>query len=147
MKNGLNYKNYHGSVDFSAEDQVLYGKIVGIRDLVTFEGTSVAEINAAFKEAVDDYIETCRKSAKEPEKAFKGSFNVRVKPNIHRLVSMKAQALKISLNQYVESVLEEAVAADYREPEIETPTTARENPPVKIANRSRKKRAGARRKK
>jgi predicted HicB family RNase H-like nuclease len=131
----------------SAPRTRFYGKIVGIRDLVTFEGTSVAKINASFKDAVDDYIETCRKSARDPEKAFKGSFNVRVKPNIHRLVSMKAQTLRISLNQYVESVLEEAVASDYSALEIEVPGSVRESLPEKIAHRSPQKRAGARRKK
>ena len=146
MKNLLTYRAYHGSVDYSAEDQVFYGKIVGIRDMVTFEGTSVAEINAAFKDAVDDYIDTCKTLAKEPEKAFKGSFNVRVKPHIHRLVSMKAEALKISLNQYVECVLEEAVAGDFLEQEADTPATVRENPPEKIEPSPRKGRTGSRKK-
>ena len=147
MKNALTYKNYHGSVEFSADDQLFYGKILGIRDVVTFEGTSVDEINAAFKESVDDYIKTCKQYAKEPDKAFKGSFNVRVKPNIHRMISMKAQALRISLNQYVERVLENAVAAEYPEPEPKSPTIVQETPPADIVLHSRKKRQVLRRKK
>ena len=114
MKNALEYKAYSGSVEFSAEDEVFYGKINGIRDVVTFEGDSVTKLKKAFKESVDDYIETCKATGKEPDKEFKGSFNVRIKPRIHRLVAMKSATLKISLNQFVESVLEKEVDSPRR---------------------------------
>ncbi len=109
MKNALDYKGYSGSVEFSADDEVFFGKINGIRDLVTFEADSVTKLKKSFKEAVDDYIETCKKTGKDPDKEFKGSFNVRIKPKIHRLAVMKSAALKISLNQFVERVLEKEV--------------------------------------
>ena len=109
MKNFLEYKNYRGTVEFSAEDEVFFGKINGIRDVVTFEADSVAKLKKAFKEAVEDYIETCKKSGKDIDKEFKGSFNVRVKPTNHRMAVIKSAALKISLNQFVERALEKEV--------------------------------------
>jgi predicted HicB family RNase H-like nuclease len=109
MKNFLEYKNYRGTVEFSAEDEVFFGKINGIRDVVTFEADSVAKLKKAFKEAVEDYIETCKKSGKDIDKEFKGSFNVRVKPTIHRMAVIKSAALKISLNQLVERALKKEV--------------------------------------
>lgn len=105
MSNILTYKNYSGSVEFSAEDNIFYGKILGINDMVNFEGTSVEELRASFEEAVKDYIETCRKLNKEPEKTFKGSFNVRVPVELHREAYIIAQRNKISLNDLVKKSL------------------------------------------
>ena len=105
MKNYLEYKGYRGVVEFSDTDSVFFGKISGINDLVTFEGTSVAEIKSAFTEAVDDYLETCKEIGKKPEKEFKGSFNVRVSSEVHRLAAKKAQIEKISLNKLVDKAL------------------------------------------
>src|SRR5690606_34532750 len=110
MKNALEYKGYSGTVEFSATDEVFYGKLNGIRDVVTFEADSVSKLKKAFKEAVDDYIQTCQKTGKNPDKEFKGSFNVRIKPKIHRLAVMKSASLNISLNQFVERVLEKEVS-------------------------------------
>lgn len=109
MKNVLEYKGYSGSVEFSGDDDVFFGKITGIRDVVTFEADTVIKLKKAFREAVDDYIQTCKVLHKDPDKEFKGSFNVRVKPKIHRLVAMKSAALKMSLNQFVEKTLEKEV--------------------------------------
>ncbi len=109
MKNFLEHKNYRGTVEFSAEDEVFFGKINGIRDVVTFEADTVTKLKKAFKEAVEDYIETCKKSGKDVDKEFKGSFNVRVKPTIHRMAAIKSASLKISLNQLVERALEKEV--------------------------------------
>lgn len=110
MKNVLEYKGYTGSVEFSADDDVFFGKITGIRDVVTFEADSVTKLRKAFKEAVEDYIETCKSLNKDPDTEFKGSFNVRVKPKIHRLAAMKSAALKMSLNQFVEKAIEKEVS-------------------------------------
>lgn len=107
MKNVLEYKGYLGSVEFSADDEVFFGKITGIRDVVTFEGDSVTKLKKAFKDTVEDYIITCKQLGKEPDKEFKGSFNVRVKPKVHRLAVMKSAALKMSLNQFVEKAIEQ----------------------------------------
>jgi len=109
MKNVLEYKGYSGTVEFHADDEVFFGKLVGIRDVVTFEADSVTKLKKAFREAVDDYILTCQQTGKEIDKEFKGSFNVRIKPRIHRLAAARSAALNISLNQLVEKALEKEV--------------------------------------
>ncbi len=109
MKNVLEFKGYTGSVEFSADDKVFFGRIIGIRDVVTFEGSTVKALTKAFQESVTDYLETCKEMGKDPDKEFKGSFNVRIKPRTHRLISARSAALKISLNHFVEQVLERAV--------------------------------------
>ncbi len=105
MKNVLEFKGYVGSVEFNADDKVFFGKIIGIRDVVTFESATVKELTKAFQESVTDYLQTCKEMGKDPDKEFKGSFNVRIKPNIHRLIAAKSAVMKVSLNHFVEKVL------------------------------------------
>lgn len=110
MKNVLEHKGYTGTVEFSAADEIFFGKINGVRDVVTFEADSVVKLKKAFREAVDDYIDTCARLGKDPDKEFKGSFNVRIKPRLHRLAVIKSTTMKISLNQFVEQVIAREVA-------------------------------------
>jgi len=105
MNNYIEYKGYRGIIDYSDQDSVLYGRIMGIDDLVTFEGTSVEEIKSAFFNAVDEYLETCNELGKNPEKEFKGVFNVRLSEKVHKLAAIKAQSEKISLNKLVDKAL------------------------------------------
>ncbi|MCP4395973.1 MAG: type II toxin-antitoxin system HicB family antitoxin [bacterium] len=109
MKDVLTYQNFIGSVHFSAEDEVFFGKIEGIDDLISFEGTTVSELQQAFYEAVEDYIELCREVGKQALKSYKGSFNVRVSPEIHEKAVRKATLQGISLNQFVQKALEKEV--------------------------------------
>ena len=106
MKDILQYKDFIGSVHFSAQDGVLFGKIEGINDLITFEGTTVEEINNAFREAVDDYIDICKETGKTLQKSYKGSFNVRIAPELHKKAVQKSLILGISLNKLVQRALE-----------------------------------------
>ena len=106
MKNILKHEGFIGSVSFSAEDEVFYGRLEGIDDLVTFEGSTVEELKAAFKEAVEDYLVICNEVGKSPFKSFKGSFNVRVQPKIHQKAFLKATEMGVSLNQLVEKALD-----------------------------------------
>jgi predicted HicB family RNase H-like nuclease len=113
VNNALEYKGYFSSVIFSNEGNCFFGKILGINDLVTFEGTTVQEIKAAFQEAVDDYLLMCEQAGKEPEKVYKGSFNVRIDPELHKKASILAQAEHISLNQFIELSVAEKVNKSY----------------------------------
>lgn len=106
MKNYLEYKGYIGTVSLSEEDGCFFGTIQGINDLVTFEGETVSEIRHSFEEAVDDYLEFCKENNLEPEKAYKGQFNVRVKPELHRALAREAAIKGRSLNYVVEDALE-----------------------------------------
>lgn len=105
MKNHLEYKGYLGSVEFNAEDNCLFGKIIGINDLVNYEAASVEELNNVFEESVEDYLLTCKEINKEPNKHYKGVFNVRTDENIHRNLAIIAEKKKIKLNQLVNTAL------------------------------------------
>ncbi len=111
MKNTLNYKGFFASVSFIEEDNILFGKIEGINDLIMFEGSSVTELKAMFREAVNEYIEDCKHYKKPLLKSFKGSFNVRVKPDIHQKAAMLATIQGISLNQFVQKALVREIEA------------------------------------
>lgn len=101
MNDILEYKNYYAAVHFNADDEVFHGKIIGINDLVSFEGTTVKQLKAAFHEAVEDYLETCLELGKEPEKTYKGSFNVRIPSELHREAARHAALKNMSLNDFV----------------------------------------------
>lgn len=105
MSNALKYKDYFGSVEYSAEDDCFFGKIIGVNDLVTFEGTSTRELKQAFHEAVDDYLLICERCGKTPEKPYKGSFNVRIRPEVHRRAALYANAHGRTLNSFVEEAI------------------------------------------
>ena len=105
MSNVLNYKGYSAAVNFSNEDEVFYGKIFGINDLVSFEGKSVNELKKAFRESVDDYLETCKQLKKSPDKPFKGSFNIRVSEKLHREAAHLATQKHITLNELVSTAI------------------------------------------
>lgn len=101
MENYLKHHNYFGSVEFSAADKILHGKIIGINDLVTYEGTTVEELTNSFMEAVDDYLETCNELGKAPDKFYKGLFNVRTSTKIHYALAVLAEKKKMKLNEVV----------------------------------------------
>ena len=111
MKNTLKYKGFIASVSFEDQDNILFGKIEGINDLIMFEGESVTEIKQMFREAVDEYIESCKHFNKPLLKSFKGSFNVRVKPDLHQQAAMLAKMQGISLNQLVQKAIEREIQA------------------------------------
>jgi len=106
MKDVLKYKDFIATVHYSEEDEVLYGKIKGIDDSVTFEGSSVIQLKKAFKEAVHDYLILCDESGKDPHKSYKGSFNIRIDPGLHKKAVIQSVAKGISLNQYVEQAIQ-----------------------------------------
>ncbi len=100
-ENVYKYKGYQTHVEFSAEDRVLHGKIEGINDLIIFESDNAAEIEKEFHSAVDDYLTFCSSAGKEPQKAYSGSFNVRISPELHKKLEQKASERGITLNAAV----------------------------------------------
>lgn len=105
----LSYKGYHGTVEYSLEDQILYGKVVDINGLISYEGTTIAELTADFKEAIDDYLQMCKDHNEAPEKSFTGSFNVRISPQLHRQLALYAASHHQSLNSSVKEAVEKLV--------------------------------------
>jgi len=109
MKDIMVYKDFIGSVHYSTEDEVFFGKLEGINDSIGFEGSSVEELKASFKEAVEDYNELCIINGKELQKTYRGSFNIRISPELHKKAVQVALIKGISLNQYIEEAIEEKV--------------------------------------
>lgn len=112
MSKTLSHQGYRAVVEFDAEDEIFAGRILGINDVVGFHGSSVEEVKAAFVEAVEDYLETCAKLGKKPDKDFSGNLMLRVDPSVHALVSLAAGASGKSVNQWSEDVLRNAVAEE-----------------------------------
>ncbi|MBX2921009.1 MAG: type II toxin-antitoxin system HicB family antitoxin [Chitinophagaceae bacterium] len=110
MNDILKYKDYLASVHFSMENEVFYGKVLGIDDLINFEGSSVKELKKVFHEAIDDYISTCKSLGKEPNKTYKGTFNVRIPSELHKEAATFAAINSLSLNDFVRSAIDFALA-------------------------------------
>lgn len=119
MSNVLTYKGYSTRIEYSKEDNVLFGKIEGIADLVDFESADIEGVEAAFHEAVDDYLEFCAEVGKQPDKEYKGSFNVRVAPELHKALDIEAHKEGISMNQFIEKALSSYISADRRERNVQ----------------------------
>jgi predicted HicB family RNase H-like nuclease len=107
MKDVITYKEFIGSVHFNAEDELFFGKIEGIDDLITFEGNTVIDLKKAFEDAVDDYLELCSRNEKEIEKSYRGNFNIRISPELHKMVKRTAIKMGISLNQFIQKAVED----------------------------------------
>lgn len=110
MKNILTYKGFIGSVNYSGDDHLFFGKIEGINDLVTFEGSTVEELEKGFREMVNLHIQDCKHEGKPLEKSYKGSFNVRVSRELHKKATQVATSEGITLNQLVKRALSKEVA-------------------------------------
>ncbi|TPI56570.1 MULTISPECIES: type II toxin-antitoxin system HicB family antitoxin [unclassified Mesorhizobium] len=106
--NAMTYKGYSARVDYDDDDEIFFGRIAGIGDGVSFHSETVAGLKAAFHEAVDDYVETCAKIGKSPQRPYSGNLMLRVDPSVHSKVAMAAELAGKSLNQWGEEVLREA---------------------------------------
>lgn len=106
MSNVLQYKGYVGSIEFSEDDKIFYGKVQGIRSLISYEGENAEALVTDFHDAVDDYLALCEERGSEPERAYKGVFNVRISPTLHREAAICAFEQKTSLNALVENAIQ-----------------------------------------
>jgi predicted HicB family RNase H-like nuclease len=106
----MEYKGYVGKVEFDDEGGIFHGEVLDTRDVITFQGKSVAELKTAFRESIDDYLAFCKQRGEEPNKPFSGQFVTRVPPELHRQVNMAASISGKSLNAWVVEKLQAAVA-------------------------------------
>ena len=106
------YKDILGSVEADIESKCLYGKLLHINDLVTYEANTLKELELSFKEAVDDYIDTCNSLNRPVQKSFKGSLNVRIGKDLHQLAAEQAAQHGISLNDYIKTAVEHQISSD-----------------------------------
>ena len=107
MNNIIEYKGYIGSVEFSPEDELFYGKVQGIKSLISYEGSNAKDLISDFKNAIDSYLELCDQEKIKPEVAYKGSFNVRLSPELHKKAVIYAINHQTSLNKVIEDSVKE----------------------------------------
>lgn len=117
-KNYLEYKGFHGTVNYSNDDSIFFGKLSGINGLVTFEGTTVKQLQQSFIAAVDDYIEICKAKQKPVLKSMKGSFNVRIAPELHQKAAVTSLKRGLSLNQFIQKAIESELDRDTNSTQI-----------------------------
>ena len=108
----MKYKGYMGSVEYSEEDGCLFGKVQGMsKDCITYEGNDVESLRKDFEGAVDDYLCACEARGVEPRKAYSGTLNVRLTPDIHSKIAIAASEMGVTINGYIRQVLERQVAS------------------------------------
>jgi predicted HicB family RNase H-like nuclease len=106
----MEYKGYVGKVEFDNEAGIFHGEVLDTRDVITFQGQSVAELKIAFQDSIDDYLASCKQRGEEPNKPFSGQFVTRISPELHRQVNLAASNSGKSLNAWVVEQLQAAVA-------------------------------------
>ena len=106
----MEYKGYLGTVEYDAEAKIFHGDVINTRDVITFQGTTVTEIEHAFKDSINDYIAWCEEEGVEPEKPYSGKFNIRLPPELHRQTAILAKKRKVSLNSFVEKAITDEIA-------------------------------------
>ena len=106
----IEYKGYTGVFEFDPTVDAFHGRVVGLQDVVTFEGRSVEELRHEMEESIEDYLELCAETGKEPERPYRGEFLVRTTPELHRAVATAAEAAGMSLNAWVETTITAVVA-------------------------------------
>lgn len=104
----LKYKSYSGFVEYDDSAQIFHGEVIGTRDVITFQGKSVEEIEQAFRDSIDDYLEFCRQRGEQADKPFSGKFVLRLDPELHQKIFFKAKRARKSLNKWVADILESA---------------------------------------
>lgn len=105
----MKYKGYTGHVEYDDEAKIFHGEVLGIKDIITFQGTTVDEIEQAFKDSIDDYLAFCKERNEEPDRPFSGKFNLRIPPDLHAKLSIAAHIQHESLNKYITKMLRKSL--------------------------------------
>ena len=107
----MDYKGYIGDVKYDSDAHIFHGEVINTRDVITFQGKSVDELEKAFQDSITDYIEWCREDGVEPEKPYSGKFNLRISPELHKEIAISAKLLKLSINRFVEKAIKDEISA------------------------------------
>lgn len=105
----MKYKGYIGEVKYDDEGKIFHGEVVGIKDVITFQGESVRELEQSFKDSVNDYLAFCKERGESPDKPYSGRFNIRISPELHAKLDIAARLHSESLNSFVTHALERVV--------------------------------------
>jgi predicted HicB family RNase H-like nuclease len=108
--NTIKYKGYIGVIEYDDEAGIFHGEVINLRDVITFQGTGVDELRQALKDSVEDYLEFCAVRGEEPEKPFSGSLPLRIEPELHRKIYIKAKQTGKSVNRFINEALEKEIA-------------------------------------
>ena len=101
------YKGYEGIAEFDEEAHIFSGEVIGLKNVITFQGESVEELEQSFRDSVDDYLAWCEEDGVEPEKPYSGNFLVRFTPDLHRRIAAAAAKNKMSINKYMQKAAED----------------------------------------
>lgn len=110
----IEYKGYKGVFAYDASIEAFHGRVVGLQDVVTFQGCSVEELKTEMAESVEDYLELCAEAGRDPERPYRGEFLVRTTPEVHRAAAIAAESEGMSLNAWVEAMIATTVGARRR---------------------------------
>ena len=114
----MKYKGYQGHVNYDEDAKLFHGEVVGLRDVITFQGTSVDELEQAFKDSVDEYLDFCKELKRTPEKPFSGKLMLRLPPEIHERAAFQAKRTGVSLNAWINQGIEQLLIA----PQVSKPS-------------------------
>lgn len=111
----MEYKGYHAQIEYDAQDQLFVGSVIGIRDTIGFHGTSVGELTDSFHRAIDNYLDLCEREGREPDKEYRGSINIRLTPELHRIAAIYSAQDHVSLNQFIVDAVQRKCSSRDRE--------------------------------
>ncbi len=111
----LEYKGYAGKVEFDDSVETFHGEVLGLKDIITFEGGSVEEIKQSFRDSIDDYLEFCEERGEESDRPFSGQYRLRISPELHRSASMLSQRDGTSLNEWISRSIAEKIQRETQE--------------------------------
>jgi len=107
----MHYKKYFGRIEYDDKAKIFHGEVIGLKDVITFQGTTVDEIEKSFKDSIDDYLSWCKERGDTPEKPYSGKFNLRIPPKLHAALVAHAELENTSLNIYIRETLQKAINA------------------------------------
>ncbi len=105
----MQYKKYFGHIEYDDKAKIFHGEVIGLKDVITFQGTTVDEIEKAFKDSIDDYLDWCKERGEKPEKPYSGKFNLRIPPELHAKLVAHSELENTSLNTYITETLKKVV--------------------------------------
>ncbi len=106
----MDYKGYIGDVKYDSDAHIFHGEIINTRDVITFQGKSVDELESAFQDSINDYLEWCIEDGVEPEKPYSGKFNLRISPELYKEVAITVKTMELSINRFVEKAIKDEIA-------------------------------------
>ncbi|HEX6037602.1 type II toxin-antitoxin system HicB family antitoxin [Longimicrobium sp.] len=112
----MTYKGYTGTMEYDSEDRIFHGRVIGVTDIISFEGTSVDELEADFRNGVDNYLRGCDRNGVEPQKPYSGKFVLRLSPEVHRDTSIAARRAGASMNNWILGAIQMRLDAEKMPP-------------------------------